>query len=25
VKGKIESTNDFQKNGLETEVRYTFK
>ena len=25
VKGKIESTNDFDKNGLETEVRYTFK
>jgi hypothetical protein len=25
VKGKIESTNDFQKNGLETEIRYTFK
>lgn len=25
VKGKIESTNDFEKNGLETEIRYTFK
>ena len=25
VKGKIESTNDFGKNGLETEIRYTFK
>jgi len=25
VKGKIESTNDFDKNGLETEIRYTFK
>jgi len=25
MKGKIESTNDFNKNGLETEIRYTFK
>lgn len=25
VKGKVESTNDFEKNGLETEIRYTFK
>jgi len=25
VKGKVESINDFEKNGLETEIRYTFK
>ena len=25
LKGKLESTKNFQKNGLETEVRYTFK
>jgi|TARA_R110000744_G_scaffold7330_1_gene25146 hypothetical protein len=25
VKGKIESTDSFDKNGLETEIRYTFK
>lgn len=24
LKGKIESKNDFNKNGLETEIRYTF-
>ena len=24
LKGKLESTKDFSKNGLETEVRYTF-
>ena len=25
LKGKLESTKDFSKNGLETEIRYTFK
>ena len=25
IKGKIESTADFEKNGLETEIRYIFK
>ena len=25
VKGKVESTNDFDKNGAEVEMRYTFK
>ena len=25
VKGKVESTNNFDKNGAEIEVRYTFK
>jgi len=25
LKGKLESTKDFNKNGLETEIRYTFK
>ncbi len=24
IKGKVESTNDFKKTGLETEIRYTF-
>tara|TARA_R110000868_G_scaffold32754_2_gene119255 strand:- start:4524 stop:4817 length:294 start_codon:yes stop_codon:yes gene_type:complete len=25
LKGKLESTKDFSKNGLETEIRYTFQ
>lgn len=25
LKGKVESTKDFGKNGVETELRYTFK
>lgn len=25
MKGKVESINDFNKNGLEVEARYTFK
>ncbi len=25
VKGKVESTNDFEKTSLETEIRYTFQ
>jgi len=25
LKGKLESTKDFSKNGLETEIRYTFE
>jgi hypothetical protein len=25
MKGKVESTNNFDKNGLEVEARYTFK
>tara|TARA_R110000796_G_scaffold1430_2_gene5682 strand:+ start:185 stop:508 length:324 start_codon:yes stop_codon:yes gene_type:complete len=24
IKGKVESTNDFEKNGVEVELRYTF-